>query len=91
LGLFTLADIRAHVQFGCAFHRRCVFNIIFSVKNPKITSKTLATVKGTVYEYTQLRQCHRAYVIEQTFAVILHREAISASCRLYFLGPFKEK
>jgi hypothetical protein len=32
-----------------------------------------------------------ANIIEQTFAVILHSKATSASRRLYFLGPFKEK
>jgi hypothetical protein len=44
-----------------------------------------------VYECVRVRQCHRAYVIAQTFAVILHREATAASCRLYFLGSLKEK
>jgi hypothetical protein len=44
-----------------------------------------------VYDYAQLRQCYRAYVIDQTFAVILHREATSASPRIYFLEQFKEK
>jgi hypothetical protein len=44
-----------------------------------------------VYEYVLVRQCHCADVIEQTFAVILHRQATAASCRLYFLGLIKEK
>jgi hypothetical protein len=44
-----------------------------------------------VFEYVRVGQCHRAYNIEQTFAAILYREAPAASCRLHFLGPFKEK
>jgi hypothetical protein len=33
----------------------------------------------------------RAYIIEHTFAVILHRKAPAASCRLYSLRLIKEK
>jgi hypothetical protein len=38
-----------------------------------------------VYQYAQVRQCHRTYVIEQTFAVILHSEAPAVSCYIYSL------
>jgi hypothetical protein len=36
-----------------------------------------------VYEYVRVRQCHRAYVTEHTFAVILHSKATAVSCCLY--------
>jgi hypothetical protein len=59
-------------------------------QNKKILSISIQT-EAKVYEYVRLRQCNCANVIEQTFAVILHREATTANRRLCFLGPFKEK
>jgi hypothetical protein len=38
-----------------------------------------------VHEYVRVRQCQRSYVIEQNFAVILHREAPADSCQIYSL------
>jgi hypothetical protein len=44
-----------------------------------------------IYEYVQVRQCHRAYVTDQTFAVILCGKTPVAICRLYSLQLIKEK
>jgi hypothetical protein len=44
-----------------------------------------------IHEHVRVRQCHRAYVIEQTFAVILHGKTPVASCRLYSLRLIKEQ
>jgi hypothetical protein len=42
----SVIDPLGDVQFGCLFHcRKCVFNVIFSVKNSKFTSKTHAKVR----------------------------------------------
>jgi hypothetical protein len=69
-----------HYTF-CSFQKKIV------KKNQKNLAISLQT-DAKVHEYVRVCQCHRAYVIEQTFAVILNREA---SCRLDSLRLIKEK
>jgi N-acyl-L-homoserine lactone synthetase len=62
-----------------------------SFQKIKINRAISLQTDAKVHEYVRVCQCHRAYIIEQTFAVILHREAPAASCRLYSLQLIKEK
>jgi hypothetical protein len=66
-----------HYTF-CSFQK-----IIVKKKNLKISLQ--------VHEYVRVCQCHSAYIMEHPFAVVLHREAPAASCRLYSLQLIKEK
>jgi hypothetical protein len=59
------------------------YSIHFTVLKENLPFFFLAVSLQTdakVHEYVRVRQCHSAFVIEQTYAVILHMETPAASC-----------
>jgi hypothetical protein len=65
--------------------------VVFKKKSDNFFSAISLQMNAKVHTYLRVRQCHYAYVIEQTFVVILPRGAPAASCQLFLLRLIKEK